>query len=152
MIILGVCESGRFRRSVSDEPIGFPGLLIQGGVDAVIAPMWEVDDFSSHIFLTKFWNLLVNGNHPASAIYETALWLRELKSQEVIEYMKALHTKIENIRIEMGSNAVKYLHSKLKLMESWLNTKDKNFCPFMSPQDWAAFQIIGTPLLGIGDQ
>ena len=45
LVVLGACEAARTRRSQSDEPLGFPGMLVEGGVKAVLAPLWKVDDF-----------------------------------------------------------------------------------------------------------
>jgi CHAT domain-containing protein len=40
----------------------------------VLAPMWMVDDYSSHLFLTAFFQFISEGIHPASALQKTSVW------------------------------------------------------------------------------
>jgi CHAT domain len=57
-VVLGVREAGRSRRSMADEPWGFPTLLLQQGAEAVVAPSWQVDDFAPFLLITFLFAVL----------------------------------------------------------------------------------------------
>ena len=150
LVVLGVCDIGINRLSYSDEPIGFPGVLIKAGASAVVAPMWMVDDFSSHLFLTTFFEFLSGGMHPSSALLKTSEWLREIKASEVIEKITSMEAKFDKINAKgnISSGASDYVrnyitHYKQLLQEKILQKKSNNFCLFNSPLHWAAFQMNG---------
>jgi tetratricopeptide (TPR) repeat protein len=144
LVVLGVCEVGRSRRTYSDEPIGFPGVLIQAGVPAVVAPMWRVDDFSSLLFLTTFFQLVSKNIHLASALQKTAIWLRQLKAKEVLYIIATFEDQIKTIDQSTDTNnTLKYIKNQLNNMKLWLQTQPSSLCPFRSPLDWASFQITG---------
>jgi tetratricopeptide (TPR) repeat protein len=144
LVVLGVCEVGRSRRSYSDEPIGFPGVLIQAGVPAVVAPMWKVDDFSSLLFVTTFFQYVSEGIHLASALQKSALWLRQLDASNALKVITRLEDQMENINKSVDiSNTLNYLKNRLEDMKQWLQTEPPSSFPFRSPLDWASFQITG---------
>lgn len=64
-MVLGVCEAGCSRCSISDEPWGFPTLLLQQGEETVIAPSWQVDDFASFLLITFLFAVLDEDAPPA---------------------------------------------------------------------------------------
>jgi CHAT domain-containing protein len=51
--------------------------------------MWMADDFSSHLFLTTFFQFMSEGVHPSSALQKTAVWLREIKASDVLQMARA---------------------------------------------------------------
>ncbi len=145
LIVLGVCEAGRTRRSVSDEPLGFPGLFVQSGVRTAVAPIWKVDDFASLLFLTQFFARLRAGASAVEAVSATAVWLRELKPTQALEYVSRLVRDIEALRKNESAEALSCVRDRLQKTEGWLRGLPTKACPFRSPLDWAAFQVTGMP-------
>jgi tetratricopeptide (TPR) repeat protein len=146
LVVLGACETARTRRSVSDEPLGFPGMMIQAGVRAVLAPLWKADDFSSLIFLTHFFEAIKAGANPVSAAKETAHWLRELQAREAVKLADEMLTHAENlVHSHNSGEALVHIPEHLTQIRDWLQTLGRDERPFRSPLDWAAFQLVGLP-------
>lgn len=141
---MGVCEGGRSRRSLSDEPVGFPAMLLQLNAQVVLAPAWQVDDFASCLFLSKFFNSMKEGADVFHAVSSTAKWLRELKAEEAINQVNDLINKVLAFG-ETGKSIVEDLKPNVEKQISWLETLTRTDRPFRSPLDWAAFQITGIP-------
>ena len=147
MVVMGVCEAAKIRHSLSDEPLGFSGILVQNGVGAVLAPLWEVEDFPTSLFISKFFELVDNGFHLSNAVQETAKWFRELTVQEVLLLINKFIIQINNLtKMDEKETFGKILEPLEEMRHSFQN-KDKDFQPFNSCLHWAAFQLVGTPNL-----
>lgn len=147
IVVLGVCEAGRSRRSLSDEPLGFPAMLLQGGVAAVVAPAWRVDDFASFLFVGKLFDAINQGINIFHAVRDTARWLHEVTAQTVLEQTDYLIDKLMGYG-EQGKMAVEALKPRLDVQKAWVENLKPTERPFRSPLDWAAFQITGVPPVG----
>lgn len=141
---LGVCESGRSRRSVSDEPIGFPVMLLQLGVRTVVAPCWQVDDFAAFLWMTRFCDAVEGGAPVAPAVAATARWLRDLTASDVRDRVDRLVARLEAAGAE-GRAALAAVSDRLAAQRAWLDGLDRAERPFRSPLDWAAWQVTGAP-------
>ena len=143
LVVLGVCEAGRSRRSVSDEPLAFPTLLVRQGVQTVVAPLWPVDDFTAFLFTTKFFGMMQGPPSISApeAVAETARWLRELTPAPAIGHTQAIVRRVEaTVR---GRQALVDTDDALQESLQWLRDLGPNERPFASPLDWAAFQVTG---------
>lgn len=147
IVVLGVCEAGRSRRSLSDEPLGFPAMLLQGGVAAVLAPAWQVDDFASFVFVSKLFDAINRGTNIFHVVRDTARWLREVSAQSVLEQTDDLIGKVKDSG-EQGMMAAEALKPRLKKQKAWVETLKRTERPFRSPLDWAAFQMTAVPPVG----
>jgi len=145
LIVLGVCEAARTRRSLSDEPLGFPSVLVQEGVGAVIAPMWKVDDFSSLLFLSRFFQQIRDGEHPAVAVQVTGRWLAHLKSADALNLVRDILDQVKKLTRRKGGRGLAPLAEQLQGIERWLITEPAKSRPFRSVLDWASFQVVGFP-------
>jgi CHAT domain-containing protein len=145
LVVLGVCEAGRSRRSRSDEPIGFPGLLSGAGVGAVVAPMWPVDDFASMIFLNRLHEDLARGRDAAESVEATASWLRSLDTRSVLDLLAELVLRVRALETRAVRQALESVGPRLDRMRDWLRTLGPRDRPFRAPLDWAAFQVTGIP-------
>jgi tetratricopeptide (TPR) repeat protein len=136
-IILGVCEAGRSRRSISDEPWGFGSLLLSEAVRTVVAPAWQVDDLSSCLIITRMVESHRTGTSLASACAESATWLRTVTA-------KAACARVEELaRILQDAGQIE-VSSQLTRQASWLTEAPPGSRPFASALDWAAFQTFST--------
>ena len=143
-VVLGVCEAGRSRRSLSDEPLGFPALFLHGGASMVLAPLWEVDDFASFLFVTKVFDAATSSVEFPHAVRDAANWLREATAGTVLRHIEFLAEKLKGFG-EAGREAIAPLTAQLREEKEWLQALDPADRPFASPLDWMAFQITGAP-------
>jgi CHAT domain-containing protein len=138
VVVLGVCEAGRSRRTASDEPLGFPGLLILSGVSVVVAPLWPVDDLAALLFVTRLFGS--RRQLPiAEAVARTADWLRTLTVAETQRELDALVTRLE--ATPEGVAVIQHARPRLDESRAWLGDRPSTDTPFSSPVDWAAFQV-----------
>lgn len=144
IVVLGVCEAGRSRRSLSDEPLGFPALFLQGGAATVLAPLWEVDDFASFLFVTKIFDVTSSGREFAHAVREATDWLRQATAEAVLRQVETLTERLTSLG-RVGREALARLDSQLNEQKEWLEELEPSERPFASPLDWMAFQITGAP-------
>jgi CHAT domain-containing protein len=143
-IILGVCESGKFRRSISDEPIGFSTIFLQAGVQTVLAPAWRIDDFPSFLFLSKIMQGLQAGGGILSLTNAAAKWLRDLTAEGALKHIKNATGQIETRAAAMGlTKILEPFFKRIKEYEDWLQVLPPKDQPFSDPLEWAGFFLAG---------
>jgi tetratricopeptide (TPR) repeat protein len=139
-VLLGVCEAGQQRRSVSDEPFGFPAMLLQGGAAAVLAPLWKVDDFASLHFMTRLMALLRDDMAVEQAATRAAQWMRSARAAEV---MRATDTLMHAAQAALDATDPlrARIQARVGAQLAWLATLPRDARPFGGAIDWAAFQV-----------
>jgi tetratricopeptide (TPR) repeat protein len=142
--ILGICEAGRSRRSISDEPFSFPTLLQQGGVARVAAPSWRVDDFASFFYITRLLELLDEDNNLEQSIIKASYWLRSLTATQTLERLDYLLGRLQE-QGEEGKNTLTEIMPHVEQQRAWLHYLKPTTKPFHSPLFWAAYQVFGSP-------
>lgn len=145
VVVLGACEAGRTHRGPSDEPLGFPALLLRRGAATVIAPSWQVDDLASLLLLTQLY-----GRRPdlpiAAAMTAAAAWLRDLTAGDAATRLGQLHDDLDvAVGLDRTAHTTQALRNRLDASLSWLRDLPARARPFRSPLDWAAFQVSGLP-------
>lgn len=149
LVVLAACESGLARSNISDEMDGFVPLLFMRGVDTIMAPLWKVDDFSSFLFMTHFFDLLrgelLHSMYaPQQAAQQTAQWLRELTAQKALEALDQAQDLLDKLAEAIPFESQLRIEEVLANARGWL-TKKARHLPFGSPLDWAAYQLISAP-------
>ncbi|MBT9597075.1 MAG: CHAT domain-containing protein [Vitreoscilla sp.] len=139
-VLLGVCEAGQQRRSVSDEPVGFPAMLLQAGAGAVLAPLWKVDDFASLHFMTRLTAAMAQGTDLARAAADAAGWLRRAAPLDVLLSTEAVLARVTT-RLPAGDPLLDRIAPKLDAQRRWLESLPRDARPFGGAIDWAAFQV-----------
>ena len=139
-VVLGVCEAGRARRSLSDEPLGFPAIFLQSGAGIVVAPSWPVDDFASFLFVTRLFEDMQAGAPLARAAQGAAHWLRDLSAQDALKRTDAL---MRRLQAAGAADTLASISAELEAQGAWLRAFGPTDRPFRSPLDWAAFQVTG---------
>jgi CHAT domain-containing protein len=87
LAILSACETGMIGTENADEAISLPTGLLQAGVAAVIASLWAVDDRSTMLLLSKFYDLWRKDNLPPDqALRQAQIWLRDSTAKEIAAY------------------------------------------------------------------
>jgi len=139
-VLLGVCEAGQQRRSVSDEPIGFPAMLLQCGASAVLAPLWKVDDFASLHFMTRLAASLRQGTGLEQAAAGATRWMRNASPIDVTRAADEIVRTVQS-RLEANSPLLERIRVRVARQLEWLDTLPRDARPFGGAIDWAAFQV-----------
>ncbi|MBD2552111.1 CHAT domain-containing protein [Limnothrix sp. FACHB-708] len=84
LAVLSACETGLPGLDLADEAIGLPVGLLQAGVAGAIASLWAVNEQSTMILLTKFYDLWRNDHlTPPIALRQAQQWLRTATPSEI---------------------------------------------------------------------
>ncbi|PZO21819.1 MAG: hypothetical protein DCF25_04550 [Leptolyngbya foveolarum] len=121
LAILSACETGIPGTKLPDEVISLPTGLLQAGAAGVVSSLWSVDDRSTMILLSRFYDLWRTENlEPPEALRQAQIWLRDSDKPNLVSYFKDSHPDIAQ-----------------KLARS------PNRYPFAHPFYWAAFTYVG---------
>ncbi|HEY7419375.1 MAG TPA: CHAT domain-containing protein [Ktedonobacteraceae bacterium] len=71
LVTLSACETGLGTSRGGDAQLGLVRAFKQAGVEAVLATLWRVDDASAHGFMKQFYQCLVTGSSPSTALSQT---------------------------------------------------------------------------------
>ena len=135
LAILSACETGMIGIENADEAISLPTGLLQAGVAAVIASLWSVDDLSTMILLTRFYDLWrTEGLEISQALRQAQQWVRDTTNGEKTAYFKDFMPT--QSAAKMPASAADHLYKSLILSRP--DARD-----FAHPFHWAAFSYIG---------
>jgi len=98
LVTLSACDTGLGRFSGGEGHLGFSQALFLAGARSLVLSLWEVDDVSTALLMTRFYeNLLGQGAAQpmtkAEALAEAKRWLRGLGPDEVGQLTKDLPTR-----------------------------------------------------------
>jgi len=84
LAILSACETGIPGTKVPDEVINLPSGLLQAGAAGIVVSLWAVDDRSTMLLLSKFYELWRTENtEPSEALRQAQIWLRDSTEVEI---------------------------------------------------------------------
>ena len=140
IVILGACESGLSRRSASDEPVSFAGVLLKRQVKAVVAPLWPVDDCASALFMTQLFKELRTCGDISKAINTASTNLRVMSVNQALEQIDSWIKKISTSN-KNRLNEEKILNHLFQVND-WLSSLSGETRPW-TMLDWGAYQLVG---------
>ncbi|WP_410508008.1 CHAT domain-containing protein [Methanosarcina hadiensis] len=140
LVTLSACETGVASILIgnADEFVGLPAGFMLAGVPCVVSSLWSVPDISTAMLMEQFYsNHIVEGMDIPEALQEAQLWVRDLTSRQVTDYMEKCYYsgKWEG---KSKENIEQYIERYLKLAEESPEKK-----PFQHPYYWAAFTVNG---------
>jgi CHAT domain-containing protein len=144
LIVMSACESGISDfRNLPDEFIGLPAGFLQAGVPGIVATLWAIADIATSLLMVRFYKNLLQGDdpnnrepmHPALALRQAQIWLRDVTAAELIAYYEA------ELRKPDSEQSISFGFDKEEL--DYLNELDPDSCPFDHPTYWAAFVFNG---------
>jgi CHAT domain-containing protein len=85
LAILSACRSGLSDYlDLPDESLGFPAVLLQAGIPAVVGTLWPVADISSALLMGRFYEIHLRDEQPAGeALRSAQRWLRQATAAEL---------------------------------------------------------------------
>ena len=134
MVTLSGCDTGLGRFSDGEGHLGFSQALFLAGARSLVLSLWEVDDASTALLMTRFYeNLLGEGSvksmSKAEALAEAKRWLRGLGPDEVGQLTKDLATRGTRGRVIDRQPAGKVAAART----------------YEHPYYWSGFILIGDP-------
>ncbi|NET72312.1 MAG: CHAT domain-containing protein [Sphaerospermopsis sp. SIO1G2] len=114
LVTLSACESGINENKPGDELIGLTRAFIYAGTPSVVVSLWSVEQISTSIFMSRFYQKLKGGVNKASALQQAQLELQTMTAQDVIDYCtKAKESLLSNPGMIEGSLAERLLDAHI---------------------------------------
>jgi len=141
LAVLSACQTAiTDYRDLPEEAIGLPAGLLQAGSPAVVGTLWPVEDVSTALLMTRFYEYLLNeGAPPAQALCAAQRWLRDLTNAELESYLDT-HRRCAEARRESAQRMPLTLIEELK-SQTIINDPEQR--PFADPARWAPFTFTG---------
>lgn len=126
LVTLSACETGLTDfRSLTDEYVGLPSAFLYAGSPSVVSSLWAVNDISTALLMTKFYENLQTQPLSAVALNQAQRWLRGVRGDELKQW-------VEERRLTLNPTL------KLALQRQFSQEH-----PFRPPYCWGAFCAIG---------
>jgi len=137
LVVLSACSTGLSDvKHNPDEFTGLPTGFLFAGAAGVVASLWPVNDLSTTLLMSKFYDLHL-GLHqrPAQALRGAQLWLRSATVADLQSYAQAKRASGLISVEQLG-----LLTDDLSYLGQSAGTAAR---PFASPRFWGAFVIYG---------
>lgn len=137
LVVLSACDTGLSDIGHNpDEFTGLPTGFLFAGAAGVVASLWQVNDISTTLLMSKFYELHRNEHQrPAQALRAAQIWLKNATLSDLLTYVEVNHAA-GNISSDQASIMAEDLPSAGPSEE--LLAK-----PFLGPRYWGAFVLYG---------
>ncbi len=127
--------------NLPEEMVGLPAGWLQAGAPAVVGTLWPVDDASTALLMTRFYELLLqDGEPPAQALRQAQRWLRDLTNADLEAYLEQ-HRAIAEARRQTARRMPLALVQELLIKV--YTTENPDARPYADPYFWAPFAFNG---------
>jgi len=146
LAVLSACETAVSDfNNLPEEAIGLPAALLKSGVAGVIGSLWPVDDLSTTLLMSKFYQYHRKGNpqkrriplDPSSALHEAQEWMRGVTRDELSELFDQYRKSAQSApdRPPMSFELAQAQFSEY--------TMHRDLRPLADPYYWAGFVFFG---------
>jgi CHAT domain-containing protein len=143
LVTLSACETGLGQRLGGEGYLGFTQVLFAAGARSVVLSLWPVDDPSTALLMTRFYENVLGKREglakplpKAEALHEAKRWLRKLPRAECVRLVAALG------QVEPRGSLVKMKHLPV-VPARRRGAEDEP--PYADPYYWASFILLGDP-------
>jgi CHAT domain-containing protein len=140
LVTLSACETGLGKYSGGEGYLGFSQAFFLAGAHSLIVSLWLVDDTSTALLMTRFYENLM-GSRPqhnpmpkTEALAEAKRWLRNLSAQE-IEHTTAALSRGQSTEQTRGR----------RVQQPTPPSVATEMRSYAHPFYWAGFILIGDP-------
>ena len=145
-------------RSLSDEVIGLPAAFLQAGIPAVIGTLWPVNDRSTALLVTRFYELLLRGEpaaglapqRPIHALRLAQQWLRTIDNAALAAYLD----RHQELMVAPAGDADRMswllIRDERRRVRAAIEQGRDTERPYAAPYHWAPFAYFGADLDPIG--
>jgi hypothetical protein len=136
LVVLSACSTGISEVGHNpDEFFGLPAGFMMAGAAAVVASLWPVDDLSTTLLMSRFYDFhLGNRQAPATALRNAQLWLKNATIAELGKYAIAKERDGS-----LSARQAELVKSELEPLEN----ETPNVRLFENPRHWGAFVVYG---------
>lgn len=88
LVVLSACQTGLIDAAkLPEEALGLVSAFVEAGAAGVVGSLWPVEDTATALLMTRFYAVLFEDGkpvvHPAEALRQAQLWLRDLTVEEL---------------------------------------------------------------------
>ena len=132
MVVLSSCHAASLSRA-AEEPVGVATAVLVGGAKAVVAPLWEVDEFATLLFFKHFYTeiALPQSKMLSEVVRNAQIALRSMHACDVL-------IELEQIVYVRESQSIR------RYIEYIRQVEEKSNKPYSDPFFWSAFVVIGS--------
>ncbi|MCB0041377.1 MAG: CHAT domain-containing protein, partial [Caldilinea sp.] len=137
--------------NVPDESVGLPAGFLQAGIPAVVGTLWPVNDASTALLVTRFYEFHLNGDStaglppqpPASALRLAQQWLRDVTNKELAEYLDGHHRLKEASEQDVQRMSWTLIKETRREVRRAIRQGHGDARPFEAAYHWAPFVFYG---------
>jgi CHAT domain-containing protein len=140
LVTLSACETGLGKYAGGEGYLGFSQALFLSGARSLMLSLWKVDDTSTTLLMTRFYENLM-GSRPnqkdpmskAKALAEAKSWLRNLRAEEAEQVSGGLIRGLDTDTARGNKRSVPAKQSDAPAASN----------PYAHPYYWAPFILVG---------
>ncbi|XZN91460.1 MAG: CHAT domain-containing protein [Microcoleus sp.] len=142
LVTLSACENDKSGVSYDGECVGFAAALLYAGTSSVVRSLWKVNDVSTLLLMSKFYENLANfprlqTGDVANALNHAQRWLRDLNGEDLDLLLADFQPQISQMFDRLPQS------SRLSAEASLQQIRNRKPHPFANPYYWAAFTAAG---------
>jgi CHAT domain-containing protein len=138
LVTLSACETGLGERLGGEGYLGFAQALFTAGARSVVLSLWPVDDPSTALLMTRFYENVLGKRAglamplpKAEALREAKQWLRQLPRAVCDRLLALSQTDLRGAPVKIDKQLVR--------------PGEQAGPPYADPYYWAAFILLGDP-------
>lgn len=128
LVVMSACFSGSGDISYSQGLLGMGTAIMSQGVNNLITNLWEVDDFASAVFMTRFYSSLKSMSVP-DALYDAKNYIKNVTIGELTDFGWFMESRIRRIGL-VAEDMRK------------ISNMPKDYRIFSKPFYWAGFVLM----------
>lgn len=128
LVVMSACFSGSGDISYSQGLLGMGTAIMSQGINNLITNLWEVDDFASAVFMTRFYES-IKSMSVVDALYDAKHYLKNVTIGQLSDYGWFVESRIRRIGL-VAEDMRK------------ISAMPKNYKIFSKPFFWAGFVLL----------
>lgn len=127
-------------QSLGQEYVGLTSAFLKAGAQNVLSTLWQVDEIASTWLVIRFYQILLEGHSPATALHQAQQWLRQITPTDLADWLN--HTSQHP---NLPDGAREYLQKEAsRTIESAESASPTGSVPsHADPYFWAGFALTG---------
>jgi CHAT domain-containing protein/tetratricopeptide (TPR) repeat protein len=106
LVVLSACETGLVDvETAPEEYVGLPAAFLVAGVPCVISSLWPVEDLSTALLMTRFYEVHLKEDLPPSqALRAAQRWLRTETRERLVKYCESHGWMSLDVRVGLAES------------------------------------------------